>query len=255
MLHIAIIEDEEKTAEILIKYIKNISPDYEICGIADTISSGIELIMNNKPDIVFFDVELKDGLSFEILKKLPEINFQIIFTTAHSQYAINAFEYSALDYIIKPTNPESITKALLKAEKKINNETLREKINILINNLNTHPEHQKIALQTADSNYYICIDEILRCEAENNYCNFILENGEKILVSKPLKIYEQQLPASVFFRVHQSHLINLHKIRQVKKRTCKILMCNGESIPLSARRKDALLEKLKTFKSIHTQSI
>jgi two-component system LytT family response regulator len=255
MTRIAIIEDEKETAEILIKYIKKISTEYEICGIADTISSGVELIINNKPDIAIFDIELKDGLSFEILKQIPNINFQIIFTTAHSQYAINAFEYSALDYIVKPISTESITKALLKAEKKISNETLRGKIDILINNLEKQALQQKIILQTADSNFYITLNEILRCEAENNYCKIILENGEKILVSKPLKSYEKLLPVSIFFRVHQSHLINLNKIRQVKKHACKISMCNGETIPLSVRRKEALLEKLKIFQNIHTNSL
>jgi len=245
MIKVAIIEDEKKTADTLSNIIMNISPNYQILGIADNIDDGFALINAQKPDIAFFDVELKDGLSFEILKQLPVVDFPVIFTTAYSHYAVRAFEYSAIDYIVKPVNPELIAKALLKAEHSLQRNTIQSKIEVLMSNLNAQEEKQKIVLQTAESNFYVQIDEIVRCEAENNYCNVILDCGEKIMVSKPLKKYEEHLPSNLFFRCHQSHLVNIKKIRQIKKRACKVIMENGDKVPLSARRKEMLITILR----------
>ncbi len=247
MLNIAIIEDEKKIADSLSSIIKNSAPDCNIVAYADSIESGLRLFATYKVDFAFFDVELKDGLSFKILEQLPSIDFRIVFVTAHSHYAINAFEYSALDYIVKPIHVDCVLRAITRAKKACQDKQATSNISFLLDNLNQSKENQKIILQTAETNHYVQLKEIVRCESENNYCNIILNSGEKILVSKPLKEYEKLLPCKCFFRVHQSHLINLNYIKQIKKRLYKIILSNGDKVPLASRRKEELTEKMKEF--------
>lgn len=245
MLKIAIIEDEPKMAEALTKCIKVVSLDCNIVAYADSIETGLKLFSTYKIDCAFMDVELKDGLSFEILKQLPKIDFHIIFVTAYSHFAVTAFNYSALDYIVKPADVSAISRALERVKAKQQQSHSNHNIEVLLENLNTGKQNQKIILQTAESTYFVKLNDIVRCESDNNYCNFILTNGEKIMVSKSLKDYENILPKEVFFRTHQSHLININYIHRIKKRTFKVILNNGEITPLAVRRKDELLDLMK----------
>ncbi len=244
MLRIAIVEDEKKIAEAMEAIIKEVAPDCMIVGKADSIESGIKLFSSTEVDFAFFDVELKDGLSFELLQQLKNVNFQLVFVTAHSHYAIDAFRFSALDYIVKPVDKESVLRAINRGKNNIAQKT-SENIQLLLENLNKNNANKKIILQTAETNHYVEIKDIVRCEAENNYCNIILNQGNKILVSRPLKEYEQLLPCTDFFRIHQSHLVNLNYISQIKKRMCQVVLSTGDMIPLASRRKDELISLMK----------
>lgn len=246
MLKIIILEDEKKSACMLQDCIKMVAPDCSIEGIATNLKEGYDLILRTNPDLAFFDVELPDGHSFDLLAELPEINFDIIFTTAHSKYAVSAFKYSAIDFIIKPITPDAISDAIEKAKKSIYFKQMSAKINNLVENRKRPDEEKKIILQCADTIHFATINEIVRCQSDNNYTHIILSNSENILVSKPLKEYEQLLPQSLFFRTHQSHIVNLSYISQIKKRTFQIVLKNGDIIQLATRKKDKLIEAMKS---------
>lgn len=245
MLKVIILEDENKAACMLQDCIKAVAPDCEIVGVASTLKEGKELILNTDIDLAFFDIELPDGHSFDLLAELPEINFDIIFTTAYSKYAVNAFQYSAIDFVVKPITPESISNAIEKAKKSFYFKQMSEKISNLVENRNRSDEEKRIILQCADSIYYATIKDIVRCQSDNNYTHIVLNNGENILVSKPLIEYEQMLPPFLFFRSHQSHIVNLSYISQIKKRTYQIVLKNGDIIQLATRKKDQLIEAMK----------
>lgn len=246
MLKVIILEDENKASQMLQDCIKMVAPDCSIEGIAKNLKEGEQIIKDVKPDLAFFDVELPDGHSFDLLARLPEIDFAIIFTTAHGKYAVNAFKYSAIDFIVKPITPNAIKDAIGKAKESFYIKQMREKINNLIENRNRKEEEKKIFLQCADSIYFVAINEVVRCQSDNNYTNVFLDNGDKILITKTIKEFELMLPQSLFFRSHQSHIVNVSYINQIKKKTYQIILKNGDAIQLATRKKEELLKIMKS---------
>ncbi len=246
MLKTIIIEDEANEARMLQDCIQLVASECDVLGVATTLTEAKFLINKTNPDLAFFDVELPDGKSIDMLADMKEINFGIIFTTAHSRYAINAFQLSAIDFVIKPITPKLITYAIEKAKKAIYFKEMQEKINNLIYN-NTHPDDEKkIVLQCADSIYYVNVKDIVHCKADNNYTLFVLNNGSSIMVSKTIKEFEHLLPASIFFRTHQSHIVNLNYISQIKKKSLEIHLKNNDIVHLATRKKDQLMDILKS---------
>ena len=244
MYKVIIIEDEKDLAETLIKIINEVAPQCKVMGVAPSIKEAKLLIEETNPDIAFFDVELEDGLSFELLEKIPEINFEIIFVTAYSNYALNAFKYSAIDFVVKPIDCDDIKRATERAFKSLKDKDINQRIKNLLQNKNESTENQRIILPTSDSIHYVKIKEIVRCESDINYTSFHLLDGKKVLVSQTLGEYEKILP-DFFFRAHRSHLINLKFITEFKKKTNIIHLSNNEKIPVSFRKKDALITALK----------
>lgn len=246
MLKIIILEDENKAACMLQDCIKLVAPDCKIEGIASNLSECKTLIRDVKPDLAFFDVELPDGHSFDLLTELSEINFSIIFTTAHSKYAVSAFRFSAIDYVIKPITPDAISEAISKAKEAIYFKQMRDKIDNLLLNTKLNDDEKKIVLHCSDTIHFISLKEIIRCNADNNYTFVYLTNGTHILASKTIKDFEQMLPESMFFRCHQSHIVNISFISQVKKKTFEVILANGDKVQLATRKKEALLAVMKT---------
>lgn len=240
MINTIIIDDELNLRKGLKIMLNRVNTDLQIVAEAGTVEEGIEIINLHKPDLVFLDIELSDGYSFEILNQLSEINFQIIFITAYDQYAIKAFKYSAVDYLLKPISPTELTSAINRAEEKIKEKSKQSNWPILKDNLNSL---KKIVLRTSKKYHLIQVDQIIRCQADQSYTTFYIEDMSPIMISKPLKEYEELLPPETFLRVHQSHLINRNKVLGYYKEGYLELK-NKDTVPVSSRRKDIVLATL-----------
>jgi len=244
-----IIDDEQGARENLKRYLKSLAPEIKVIAEGENVKKGIEVITSQSPELIFLDVEMPDGSGFDLLRKINQINFKIIFTTAHQKYAIDAFKFSAIDYLLKPIDPEDLQIAIQKANEEINKDLLQAKVNTLLNNLqNQKTEAKKIVLKDSSSIHIIQVTDILRLEASDNYTIFYLNNGQNIVISKTLKEYENLLEGSNFFRVHQSHLINLSALKRYDKKNGGLIIMNDESeIPIAKRRKEKFLKVLNNI--------
>ena len=241
---IAIIDDELDARESLEQLIDLYCPNFKIIGKADGLKSGIELIEQSTPDVLLLDIKLGDGSGFDLINHFKTPNFKVIFTTAYDQFAIKAFRYNALDYLLKPINPTELNNALQKTVVQPI-PFLNEAMKNLIANLQTKTI-KKIAIHTSEGRAFIKIKDIIFLKSEGNYTSFHLKNGKPILVSKSIKEYENILDEQLFFRTHQSFIINVHYLSKVLKEDGGlILMEDGTKIPLSRRRKDDFMNFLK----------
>lgn len=246
MISIIIIDDEQKARETVADILKLHCKDVSVVAQAEDVASGIESIALYKPDVVLLDVQMPDGTGFDLLQQLDAIDFKVIFITAFQEYAIKAFKFSALDYIIKPVDPDELSVAINKAEHSLEQENFRLKLNAFLANIdNITKEVKKIVLKTADNIYVINVQDIIRCESNRNYTMFYFDGGEKLLVSKTLKEYDDLLSGYGFFRVHQSHLVNLNYISHYKKgEGGSVSMKDGSSVAVSIRKKERLMKLL-----------
>jgi two-component system, LytTR family, response regulator len=241
---LVIIEDEKAERENLKSVIHSFFPQIEITGEAATVEEGLTLIRKSNPDILMLDIELKDGNSFDLLKKLDAINFQIIWLTAHDEYAIRAFHISAVDFLLKPYKTEDLIRAIIKAREQLLEQHYLERIHVLLGNT-TRENTKQLVLQTSEATHVVKLDKIIRCESDSNYTTFILTDNSKILISKPLKLYDEMLSGFGFYRIHQSHLINVQKIKKVsRKKHGNILMENQESVPVAEGKYKGLISQL-----------
>jgi two-component system LytT family response regulator len=244
MTKILIIEDENKARKAIVNIIKSNIKDVEILDKAEDVQSGLSAIILEKPDIVLLDINLGNGSGFDILKQLPKINFKLIFLTAYQEYAIKAIKFSALDYILKPFDPYELISAIERAKTEIVDQNNSLKIETFLANFeNIKKEIKKIVLKTSDSIHIVNVQNIIRCEADNNYTNFHLNDNKKILVTNTLKEYEEMLSPYNFMRVHQSHLINVNYISRFdKKDGGYVVMSDKSNIPVSSRKRQILLD-------------
>ncbi|MBM3435377.1 MAG: response regulator transcription factor [Bacteroidetes bacterium] len=238
MISIAIIDDESKARETIINILSLSKTDIRIAGEAGSVSSGFELISREHPDLVLLDINMPDGTGFDLLKKFEKIPFKVVFITAHEEYAIKAFKFSAIDYILKPIMAGDLLQAVDKANESKSKQDTEIKLTALLSNLD---KIRKIVLKTAESIHIIQVKNIIRCEADINYTTFYLDNNEKLLVSKTLKDYVDLLEHSGFFRPHQSHLVNLdHIVRYDKTEGGHLVMSDDAIVPVSTRKKEEL---------------
>jgi two-component system, LytTR family, response regulator len=214
---------------------------------AEGVQSGIKKINSFQPDIVFLDIEMDDGSGFDLLGHLSNPSFQLIFTTAHNQYAIQAFKFSAIDYLLKPINPEELRISLDKAMGNISKSDLSKQLAVMMQQLTAKADpDRKIVLKDIESTYFIRINDILFCEAEGTYTKFYISNSDSILVSKNLKEYESILEGYGFLRTHHSYLANPNKIKMYDKTDGGALILeSGHSIPVSQRKKEQVLQLLE----------
>lgn len=244
MIKAIIIDDEKNSREVIAEILKECFDEIKIVAQTGDVKSSIKEIKNHKPNLLFLDIDLPDGTGFDILKNVEYSNIKVIFITAHQEYAIEAIKFSAFDYILKPFNSGELIKTVQRVldEQTAKNNTLRFEA-ILSNFGNSLPELKKIVLKTSDRIYLVNVKDIIRCEAENNYTNFHLSNGNKIMVSKTIKTYETLLAEHEFLRVHQSHLVNLNYIQHFDKPDGGLLVLSDNStIPVSHQKKVQLLE-------------
>jgi two-component system, LytTR family, response regulator len=242
-----IIEDEAQAISALKLELKTNCPTIEIIGEAKSIKEAIEKIKLLQPELVFLDIQLSDGLGFEILKLHQNNSFKVIFTTAYSQYAIKAIKFSALDYLLKPIDSEELIAAVDKAFKSSDtNNTI--KIENFLHNQNEAPSRKKIALHTSEGVTIFELESILRCTAESNYSCVYFTNGKKILFSKTLKEFEDLLCTSGFERIHHSHIINLnHLVSFVNKDGGYVILSDKSTLPVSQRKKSNLIAALNNL--------
>jgi two-component system LytT family response regulator len=243
MIRANIIDDEQDSRNTVANMLQNYCEGIEVIGQAANVAEGILIITREKPDVVFLDIQMPDGSGFDLLEKLPEITFQVIFVTAHDQYALRAIRFSALDYLLKPVDPQQLMDAVGKIKKKpASFEDITKKINILLRNKNGI---ERITLPTFEGLRFVNIKDIVRCESESNYTKFYLITDENILVTRTLKEFEEAFTGLDFVRVHQSHLVNTKYVdRYVKGDGGNIIMADGAEVEVSRRRKDDFLKKM-----------
>lgn len=244
MIKAIIIEDEKKSRETLNGLLARFCKNVEVIAEADGFNAGLEAIRNNKPDVIFLDIQMPDGSGFRLLEHIEKINFEIIFTTAFDHYAIKAIKYSALDYLLKPIDPEELANAVKKVELKKSGNQINKNIRVLLDNIrSTDAGSQKIVLSTSDKIHIIEINKIVRCESDNYYTLFLLNDGKKILVSKTLKENEELLSEHNFIRPHKSHLVNIRYIKSFNREDGGyIMMEDGSRVPVSRRKREKILE-------------
>lgn len=222
-------------------------PEITAIDEAEGVQSGLQKIKIFHPDIVLLDVEMDDGTGFDLMKQVSNPVFQLIFVTAHNKYAIEAFHFSAIDYLLKPVDPDALQKAIEKAIRNIQSRDLSRQIEFLLHQLNGKHDHDKrIVLKDIENIYFVRISDILYCMAEGTYTKFYLQNGNPVMVSKNLKEYENILEPLGFIRTHHSYLVNPAKIIRFDKSDGGSLVLDGNcTVPLSQRKKDFVLGVLE----------
>ncbi len=249
MIRAVIVDDELHGRETLKDMLVKSFGDVEVVGIADSASMGVETIQKTNPDIVFLDIHMPNGSGFDLLKQIPKINFEIIFTTAYDQYALKAIKVCALDYLLKPIDTEDLEEALIKFRNKsktkiIDDERLKHFIAQFAEG-HGNLKLKKIGLPTSDGSIFVDIDQILRLESESNYTRVYLNSKETHLVSRTLKDFEDMLISSTFIRIHHAHIININYIKKyVKGDGGYLIMTDNSEVEVSRRKKEFLLRNL-----------
>ncbi len=241
-----IIDDEPNNIENLRSIINTYSPEVEIIATALNAADGINVIRTHQPDLIFLDIQMPGASGFDVLKAFTPVNFEVIFITAYDQYGIQAIKFSALDYLLKPIDITEFKLAIYKATEKISARKQNHSIeNLLAYIKSGQREIPKIALPTLNETMYVKVTDIIRCEAENNYTTFYLQNGERILVCKTLKEFADLLQPHQFIRTHQSHLVNLHFVKSYLKEDGGTLLLNDQTkIPISRQKRDKVKQEL-----------
>jgi two-component system LytT family response regulator len=238
-----IVDDETNNRENLRLALQAYCQEVEVVGEADSALSAMDRIKEVSPDLVFLDIAMPMGSGFDLLESLPKIDFDIIFVTAFDQYAIRAIKFAAVDYLLKPIDALELKKAVDRVQSKRLQHRQQGQLETLIHNLQ-HQE-KKIALPQSDHIEFVAVNTIIRCQGDRNYTHFFLEDGRELLVSRTLKEYVELLNDQSFYRVHQSHLVNLNFVQKYSRRDGGILIfADGAKIPVARARKEELLARL-----------
>lgn len=250
MIKALIIDDEQHCIDRLEKLLEPYTHNLiDVAGSAKTIESGIQSIAILQPNLIFLDVQLEDHKGFDLLRALPGIDFDIIFTTAFEKFAIQAIKFSAIDYLLKPIDADELSIALLKLSGEKSKKNTADKIDLLLHNTaKNHELPKKIIVATVTGFEFLDIDSIIRCQSDINYTTIFLKDKQKLVVAKTLKEFEELLSEHSFFRVHNSHLINLAYIKSYNKgKGGSVKLSDGSEIEVSSRRKDDFIRKLSAL--------
>ena len=247
MKKVLIIDDENRTRSLIAKMIDSFGFDVETIPEGENVQSGIKAIEKHNPDIVFLDIQMPDGTGFDVIRSIGNKNFEVIFITAHEEFAIKAIKFSALDYLLKPVDASELKAALEKALELVDSEKSNGQFDALHSNIQSN-EKRRLVLKTQESVHVVDLEQIIRCEADRNYTSFFLKDSKKILVSKTLKEYETLLAAHNFLRVQQSHLINIDYVdRYDKKNGGAVVMKDGSEVPLSPAKREVFFKRLENL--------
>ncbi len=246
MIKAIIIEDEDNSRTVLHDMINQHFKNIEVMAACKNNEEGKAAIEHLHPDLVFSDIELESTSVFDMFQQLSSIDFEVIFTTAFDRYAIQAIKFSALDYLLKPFSKEDLSEALNHYQQKQNKTQSVQQFDALFHNLkHIQKDLKKIALPTSNGLAVFSVKEIIRCQADVNYTTFFLTTKNKILVAKTLKEYEELLNDYDFIRVHNSHLINLHHVKNYSRgEGGTITMSDASVVDVSRRKKDEFLKRL-----------
>lgn len=247
MIPCIIIDDETKCVHALELMVQRHCPDLTVVASSDNPDVGLEAIREHRPQVVFLDIEMPRMNGFDLLDKVGKIDFHVVFTTAYSQFAIKAFQYSALNYLLKPIDPEDLKETVRRIQQ-LQRPPQQEQIDILLETLRRpEPRVQRIALSTHDGLLFVHTQDIQYCQSENNYTWVHLTKGSKHLLAKTLKEFEETLPPTDFFRIHNSYLVNLNEIQRfVREDGGYVVMNNGVQITIARARREqffALFDK------------
>lgn len=245
MITATIVDDEPDCCESIVMLLERYCPEVKVLDICYSAETAYQSIKEHPPQILFLDIEMPFMNGFELLKKLGDINFELIFTTSYDQYAIKAIRFSALDYLLKPIDRDELQKAVQKAVQR-NQHPLPQQIELLLQKLN-HPAIpvNKIAIPTMEGFQLLASDSIISCESNGNYSHFFLKDKRKIIASRNLKEVEELLEDYPFIRIHHSHIVNLNEVEKyIKGEGGYLVMSDGSTVNVSRSRKDLLLKKL-----------
>ncbi|MFL5752224.1 MAG: LytR/AlgR family response regulator transcription factor [Bacteroidia bacterium] len=250
MLRAIIVDDEKISREILSDYLRKYCSGVSVLATAESAEQGIEMIRKHKPDIVFLDVEMPKGNGFDMLERLDEISFETVFVTAFDNYAIQALNYSAAYYILKPVSIDELVAAVekIKREREKNKPALHTRI--LLENIHASgTQGQKIVLPLQDGFEVVNVQDIVHCEANDNFTDFHFVARPKMMICRTLKVYEELLKDSSFLRVHKSHLVNLnHVTKYTRGKGGQLTMSNRAIIDVSPGKKDELMQNFEKGK-------
>lgn len=246
MINTLIIDDEANIREMLSGIISKWCPEANIIGDAEGVLAGFNAINKLKPDLVLLDIQMNDGTGFDLLKKFENPQFKVIFITAYEEYALQAIKASALDYILKPVDPEELINAVRKAERNREGNN-RQQLQALLENLNPEKkEANKIVLKTSENIHLVKTCEISYLESDKGYTTFNLKNGEQILISRTMKEFEELLKDEKFVRTHKSYLVNLDEIKRFDKEDGGyVVMENDRRVPVASRKRDYLINLIE----------
>lgn len=249
MIRAILIDDEKNALEMMEWLIRTYCPQVQIAAMCLSAGEGIEAIKKHSPDVVFLDIEMPHMSGFDMLEQFERLTFNVVFCTAYDQFAIRAFKYSALNYLLKPVDPEDLKQTIERINEKKNVPT-REQFDLLLQTINeqNRPTPQRIALSTSDGLIFVPTTDIIYCEAESNYTTVVLDGGKKIVVSKVLKDIDEALSGPDFFRVHSSFLININRIKKfVRGDGGYIIMDNDATVSISRSRRQEFMEMFSRF--------
>lgn len=249
MLKAVIVEDEKNSQELLKELISEYCEGVEVVAIAGNVAEGLAALKEHKPNLLFLDIELPDGDGFQILENAEKLDFDVIFTTAYDQYAMKAFKFAATDYLLKPVDIDELQSAVERVTEKQKEEDTSDKseqLSALIANVrNMGKPFKRIVLPTSNGFTVVNPEDIIRCESDRNYTFIFLNDKRRILVSRTIKEYDEMLRDFNFFRIHQSHLINLAYLKNYTRgRGGYVELTDGTTLDVSARRKSEFLKRM-----------
>lgn len=240
-----IIEDEKASQELLSTIVTEYCPYLQLVGVAGSVDLAFTLIKETQPDLVFLDIHIGQQTGFDLLDAVGTKEFKVIITTAHEEYALKAFKYEAIDYILKPYTPKDVIKSTQRIKEKLEESKAFLQLEKTIKNSLQFKEGEKLTIGTSDGLKVFKMDNVTRIEGSGAYCNIYSTESKPLLISKSLKEIEQMLPENQFFRTHDSHIINLRHVKEYKKEDGgMVILENGDQIPVSRRRKQEFLEVL-----------
>ncbi|MDR5589803.1 LytTR family DNA-binding domain-containing protein [Christiangramia sp. SM2212] len=246
MIKTVIIDDEISAQDLLEKTLQRYFPNK--CNVVEkcnSVDSGVEAIKKHEPDLVFLDIQMPEKNGFELFNYFEVVKFEVIFTTAHNQFAIKAIKRSALDYLLKPINKLDVGDAIKRLEAKNKDSLAQKKLSLLLENLNVNDQNvSKIAFPTVDGFELVHSSQILYCKAESNYCAIKKIDGYNHMITKTLKFVEEILPESSFQRIHKSYVINLNFVVRYHKANKEVELTNGEKLPVSFRKEEEFINAI-----------
>ncbi|MGC4039131.1 MAG: LytTR family DNA-binding domain-containing protein [Chitinophagaceae bacterium] len=247
MIKVLIVDDEQKARSVLEHYLKNFTPQVTEIRQAESAEAAAEILKTYQPGIIFLDVEMPHKNGFDFLVQIKEPSFDVIFTTAYNQYAIQAIRFSALDYLLKPVDPDELTTAVQRhLEKQESAQHKKELFDNLVKNVEKKEVKDfKIAVPSSEGVYFFMIDDILRLEADRSYTYIHLLNKKPFIASKTLKHFEDMLDEFGFIRTHKSHLVNPKHITRITNDNEFVLLTDGSKVEVSRRKKDEVKQQLK----------
>jgi len=245
-MKILIIDDERNIHDGIVSMLHSSGLHFDAIYQAFSVDSGIETILHQSPDIVLLDVEIGKETGFDLLRRLNDYTFQLIFITAHNEYAVQAFKFSAIDFLLKPIDPDELAIGIKRAQERMREHFLSEQITILRSSLDSlKATDKKIVLRDNDSLHFVKVNDIIKCEADSSYTKVYLTGGKVLYISRTLKDYESLLAPFGFVRTHHSHIVNIHRIVRFDKNDGGCLVLESDlTAPVSQRKKEYIITLL-----------